>query len=180
MYFSDAFQRTDCPFPHFLSFFSPALGLACLLQFEKNSFPSTLNERCPLSFFLDLHQTTQSFDLPIFFDHCSCSDSEKLSHTTVTTIGPSSSPKNYRSFRNKGGSDMTAPPSSLSALLIFCSARSIDPIGDLYHDQASSFSSVRLVSSWMTVISSCSRSNHCFRKKFQLLLAIVHPLCGSM
>jgi len=27
---------------------------------------------------------------------------------------------------------------------------------------------------------SCSRSNHRFRKKFQLLLAIVHPLCGSM
>jgi len=25
-----------------------------------------------------------------------------------------------------------------------------------------------------------SRSNHSFRKKFQLLLAIVHPLCGSM
>ena len=34
---------------------------------------------------------------------------------------------------------------------------------DLY--PAFSFSSVRLVSSWMTVISSCSRSNHCFRKK---------------
>ena len=32
----------------------------------------------------------------------------------------------------------------------------------------------------MTVISSCSRSNHRFRKKIQLLLAIVHPLCGSM
>jgi len=39
---------------------------------------------------------------------------------------------------------------------------------------------VRLVSSWMTVISSCSWSNHRFRKKFQLLLAIVHPLCSSM
>jgi len=32
----------------------------------------------------------------------------------------------------------------------------------------------------MTVISSCSRSNHRFRKKFQLLLAIFHPLCGSI
>ena len=32
----------------------------------------------------------------------------------------------------------------------------------------------------MTVISSCSRSNHPFRKKFQLLLVIVHFLCGSM
>jgi len=32
----------------------------------------------------------------------------------------------------------------------------------------------------MTVISSCSRSNYRFRKRFQLLLAIVHPLCGSM
>ena len=36
------------------------------------------------------------------------------------------------------------------------------------------------VFSWMTVISSCSRSSHRFRKKFQRLLAIVHPLCGSM
>ena len=32
----------------------------------------------------------------------------------------------------------------------------------------------------MTVISSCSRSNHRFRKKFQVLLAILHHLCGSM
>jgi len=32
----------------------------------------------------------------------------------------------------------------------------------------------------MTMISSCSQSNHRIRKKFQLLLAIVHPLCGSM
>jgi len=30
------------------------------------------------------------------------------------------------------------------------------------------------------VISSCSQSNHHFRKKISLLLAIVHPLCGSM
>jgi len=43
-----------------------------------------------------------------------------------------------------------------------------------------SFSSVRLFSSWMTVMSSCSRSNHRFGKKIQLLLAIVHPLCGFM
>jgi hypothetical protein len=118
--------------------------------------------------------------LPIFFDHCSCSDSDKLSHTT--TIGLSSSPQNFRSPHpahwKKGGADITALHSSLLALLIFCSARSIDQVGDLY--PASSFSSVRLVSSWMTVISSCSRSNHHFRKKFQLLLAIVHPLCGSM
>jgi len=73
---------------------------------------------------------------------------------------------------------MIASPSSLLALLIFCSAHSIDRVGDLC--PASSFSSVRLVSSWMTMISSCSRSNHRFCKKFQLLLAIVHPLCSSM
>jgi len=47
--------------------------------------------------------------------------------------------------------------------LIFCSARSIDHVDDL--NPASFFSSVRLVSSWMTVISSCSRSNHRFREK---------------
>jgi len=57
-----AFQRTDCPLPPFLSVFSPALGLACLLRFDKISFSSTSNGRCSLSFFLDLHQTTQSFD----------------------------------------------------------------------------------------------------------------------
>jgi len=78
----------------------------------------------------------------------------------------------------KGGADNPASPSSLLALLIFCSARSIDHVGDL--NSASSFCSVRLVSSWMTVISSCSRSNRCLSKKIQLLLAIVHPLCGSM
>ena len=60
-------------------------------------FPSTSNGWCFSSFFLDLHQTTQSFDLPIFFDHCSCSDSDKLSHTTK--VGPSSSPQNFRSSR---------------------------------------------------------------------------------
>ena len=59
-------QRTDCPLPHFLSVFSPTLGLACLLRFEKISFPSTSNGRCSSSFFLELHQTTQYFDLPIF------------------------------------------------------------------------------------------------------------------
>ena len=89
---------------------------------------------------------------------------------------------NFRSPRpadwKKGGADITASLSSLLDLLIFCSARSIDHVGDLY--PISSFSSVRLVSSWMTVISSCSQSNHRFRKKFQLLLAIVHLLCGSM
>jgi len=42
------------------------------------------------SFPLDLHQTTQFFDLSIFFDHCSCSNSDKLYHST--TVGPSSSP----------------------------------------------------------------------------------------
>jgi len=88
-----AFQRTDCPLPPFLSGFSPSLGLACLLWFEKISFPLTSNGRCSSSLFIDLHQTTQSFDLPIFSDHCSCSDSDKLSHTT--TVGPSSSPQNF-------------------------------------------------------------------------------------
>jgi len=61
---------------------------------------------------------------------------------------------------------------------MFCSARSIDHVGDLY--PACSVSFVCLVPSWMTVISSCSRSNHRFRKKFQLLFAIGNPLCGSM
>ena len=157
-------QRTDCPLPPFLSVFSSTLGLACLLRFEKISFPSTSNGRCSSSFPLDLHQTTQYFDSLIFCDHCSCSNSDKLDHTT--TVGPSSSPQNFRSPRpadwKKGGADITASPSSLLALLIFCSARSIDHFSDLY--PASSFSSVRLVSSWMTVISSCSRSNHHFCK----------------
>jgi len=67
----------------------------CGLRLLKISFPLTSNGRCTLSFFLDLQQTTQSFDLPIFFDHCSCSDSNKLSHTT--TVGLSSSPQNIRS-----------------------------------------------------------------------------------
>jgi len=49
------------------------------------------NGRCCSSFSLDLHQTTQSFDLPIVFDHCSCSYIDKLSHTT--TVGQSSSPR---------------------------------------------------------------------------------------
>jgi len=35
-----AFQRTDCPLSPFLSVFSPTLGLACLLRFEKISFPN--------------------------------------------------------------------------------------------------------------------------------------------
>ena len=35
---------------------------------------------------------------------------------------------------------------------------------------------MRLVSSCMTVI----RSNHCFPKKIQVLLAIIHSVCGSM
>jgi len=61
---------------------------------------------------------------------------------------------------------------------VFCDARSIGHVGDLY--PACSFSSVCLVSSWMIVISTCSRSNHRFRKKIQLLFAIVYPLCGSM
>ena len=59
--------------------------------------------------------------------------------------------------RRTGGADITASPWSLLALMIFCSARSIDHVGDLYPDSSSS--SVRLVSSWMTVISSCSRSH---------------------
>ena len=82
---------------------------------------------------------TQSFDLPIFSDHCSCSDSDKVSHTT--TVGPSSSPQNFKSPRpadwKKGGAYIIASPSSLLALLIFCSARSIHHVGDLY--PASSF-----------------------------------------
>ena len=42
----------------------------------------------------------QSFDLPIFSDHCSCSDSDKLSHTT--TVGPSSSPQNFNNYDELG------------------------------------------------------------------------------
>ena len=60
-------------------------------------FPSASNGRCFSSFFLEQHQTTQSFDSPIFVDQCSCSDFDKLSHTT--TVGPSSSPRNFRSSR---------------------------------------------------------------------------------
>ena len=124
--------------------------------------------------------TTQSFNLPIFSNHCSCSKSDKLSHTTM--VGLSSSPQNFRSPRpvnwKKGGADIITLPSSLLVLLIFCRVRSIDHVGDLY--PVSSFSSVRLVFSWMTVISCCSQSNHWFRKKIQLLLAIVHPLCDYM
>ena len=163
-----AFQRTDCPLPPFLSVFSPALAFVCLLRFDK-SFHSTSNGHC--SFSLDLHQTTQSFDLPIFFDYCSWSHFDKLFHTT--TVGPSFSPQNFRSPRpaewENGGADIIASPSIFLALVIFCSSRSIHHVGDRF--PASSFSSVRSVSSWMTVISSCSRSNHCFRKKFFTRLA---------
>ena len=78
------------------------------------------NRRCSSSFFLDLHQTTQSFDLPIFFDHCSCSDSDKLSHTT--TVGLSSSSQNFRSpclaDWKKGGADITASPSEKKCSLL--------------------------------------------------------------
>jgi len=167
-----AFQRTDCTLPPFLSIFSPALAFASWLRFQKISFPSTLNGRC-----------FSSFDLPIFFYHCCCcsSDSNELSHTT--TVGPSSSPQNFKFPRpadwKKGGAHITASPSNLLALLIFFSTRSIDCVRGPY--TASSFSSAHLASSWMTVISSCSQSNHRFRNlKIQLLLAIVHPLCGSM
>jgi len=73
---------------------------------------------------------------------------------------------------------MIISPSSFLALLIFCSARSIDHVGDL--NPACCFSSLRLVSSGVNVISSCSLSNHRFRQKSQLLLLIVHPLSGSM
>jgi len=254
-----------------------------LLRFGKISFPSTSNGRCSSSFFLNLHQTTQSFDLPIFFDHSSYSDSDELSHTT--TVGPSSSHQNFRfsrpTDRKKGGADNAASPSSLLALLIFCGARSIDHVGALYpasslspqENQSSrghykrrvvsssnhhyisfvwhlgvvrefnshkhwtagtrhstqwrccaQFSKFvvsttpygmvfgkkermggttrhRMHTSWAKMLGtadalkdarhrpfgcstfatcSCSRSNHRFRKKFQLLLAIVHPLCGSI
>jgi len=73
--------------------FSPTLAFACLLWFEKISFPLASNGRCSSSFSLDLHQTTQSFNLPICFYHCSCPDSDKLFHKT--TVGPSSSPQNW-------------------------------------------------------------------------------------
>ena len=87
-----AFQCTDCPLSPFSFIFSPAFACVCLLRFERISFPLASDGRCSLSFSLDLHQTTQSFDLHIFFVHCSCYDFDKLSHTT--TVGPSSSPQN--------------------------------------------------------------------------------------
>jgi len=130
-----AFQRTvqaDCPLHPFSSIVSPVLAFACLLRLEQISLLSASNGRCPSSFSLDLHQTTQSFDLPIVFDHCSCSDSDKLSHTA--TVGPLSSPYNFTCPRpadqKKGGADIT--PSSLLALLNFCTARSIDHVSDSY------------------------------------------------
>ena len=49
------FERTDCPLRPFLFVFSPALAFACLLRFEKMSFPLALNWRCSSSFFLSLH-----------------------------------------------------------------------------------------------------------------------------
>jgi len=116
-----AFQRTDCPLLPFSSIFSPVLAFVCLLWFEKISSPSASNGRCSSSFILDLHQTTQSFDLPIFFDHYSCSNFNKLSHTT--TVGLSSSPQNFTCPRpaewNNRGADIITSPSSLLALLIF-------------------------------------------------------------
>ena len=153
------------PFVSFLIHLLSCFRSCLLAAVGEDSFPSASNGRCSSSFFPDLHHTTQSFDLSIFFDHCSCSDSNKLSHTA--TVGCSSFHQIFRSPRpadwKKGGADITASPSSLLALLIFCSARSIDHVGDLY--PASSFFSERTVSSWMTVISSCFRSSHCFRKK---------------
>jgi len=130
---NNTFQCADCPLPPFLSVFSPALAFVCLLQIEKIAFPLASNGRCCSSFFLDLHQTTKSFYWPLFFDHCS--KPNKPSHST--TVCPSSSPKNFRSpcpaDSKNGGADIIASPSSLLALLIFCSARSIDHVGDLSH-----------------------------------------------
>jgi len=60
-----SFQRSDCPLPPFLSIFSLALAFVFLLQFEIIFFPSTSNWQALLFvFFLNLRQTTQSFDLP--------------------------------------------------------------------------------------------------------------------
>jgi len=121
-----AFQRTDCPLPgpSFLSIFSqaPALAFICLLQFEEISFLSTSligNEVALQLSRLFPSTCTKPHNLPIFFDHCSCSDSDKLFH--ATTVGPSTTPKNFRSPRpanwKKGGSDITASPLSLLAVL---------------------------------------------------------------
>jgi len=62
-----------------------------MLRSEETSFPLTSKWRCSSSFSLDLYQTTQSFNLIIFFNHCVCSDSNKLSHTTM--VGPPSPPR---------------------------------------------------------------------------------------
>ena len=139
-----AFHGTDCPLPSiypsslllWLLFACCALGRFLFYQVQTDvvfwPFPSTC--------------TTQSFDLPIFSDHCSCSDSNKFSHTT--TVGPSSFPKNLRSprlasWKNREADTLTASSSSLLALLIYYSARSINHVGNPY--PAFFFSCVRLV-----------------------------------
>ena len=55
-----AFQRTYCPLL-LRSIFSPVLAFVWLLWVENISFPLASNTRCSSSFFLDLHQTTQSW-----------------------------------------------------------------------------------------------------------------------
>ena len=154
-------------------------GFACLLHFEKIPF-YWLQSSNGLSVLFPRSAPNHPIPRPAhLFRPLLLLDSDQLSHTT--TVGPLFSPENFRSPRladwKKKGADTIASPSSLFALLtrISCSARSIEHVGDLYPD--SSFSYV----SWMTVISSCSRSNHPFRKtwKFQLLLTIVHPRAAS-
>jgi len=70
--------------------FPPKIDIIC--KQNLGQIWGTSNGSCSLSFSLDVHQTTQSLDMLIFVDHCACSNSDKLSHTT--TVGPSSSPQN--------------------------------------------------------------------------------------
>jgi len=81
----DAFQRTECPLPPFLSIFSPALALfACGCGLRRFLF-HRLQTGVALRLFLDLNQTTQCFDLPIFLDNCSYSDFDNLNLSHITS-----------------------------------------------------------------------------------------------
>jgi len=143
------FQRTDCPLPTFLFVFSYALLCSHAVVWNSSQ----------LSF--------------------PCSDRLSL----ITTVGPFWAPQKSRPPRpadwKKGGANITASPSILVTLLIFCSGRNTAQVCDLY--PASSNYSVRLVSFRTVSISACSwPSQHCcFFRKFHPPLVIVHPRPGS-
>ena len=99
-----------------------------------------------------------------------------LLEALITTVVPSFPPQKSRSPRptdwKKAEADIDASPSILVAPLNCCSARNSAHVGDLYHWQASSNSSVRLISFRMVVISACSwpSQRSCFSRKFLPLL----------